>query len=653
MVYKLHPLKTGIIRSLLICIFAAGKVFAAPYTFAPDFNISPVVLNQGAVVHPLCHPERPEPCFTQWIQQARPLAVSQIKSLPQDMQRMEFFLPSLAHIQTLPAGVSMEGWKPYTPLFFRKKQSRAPHHDPKREEAGFYISPSRPGVLRVVRKNQDNTTTVTEGAGVLVSENDIKIEAGARAAEDLRKQLYNQGKRGEGASMDSPANANASKAKDPLRQSGQKSLPPGGPAAGKGASSNHRKDSPEGKALRPFGKTPKTAAEASSESGGAGSKTGASDHGRMQAAVRITNDTAAPVISTEPAPPSGCVEEDRPKKADDAVSCSECQNNPHLSKGLNSLSGQASTMLQKLLSAVQYGDESIGKWAAAGSEKRISKKIRICSPDKVFDKIIRNFNRTCKPLSFQQFFPKIYCESCKKGIPPELTAAMMTVESTGSCKANLNTERESSIGLFQINSKVHKCRPRPKNTSNKKCLLKPSNNLKYGLQILSDYYGRVNPPKNPTEKPAGACPSWSALSEQRQDSWRRAVSAYNGGVGWVDRAVQSVEGNISGGKGMGRDFTKGTADLEGSHEEEVLAGRARKSNASWEELRVYYFMEKLLPQNNPDGRMEEKTGRQLQNTVSNLAHVEAILGRNSPHAPPGVVSYWEKYIQKNRPQCSN
>ena len=88
--------------------------------------------------------------------------------------------------------------------------------------------------------------------------------------------------------------------------------------------------------------------------------------------------------------------------------------------------------------------------------------------------------------------------------------------------------------------------------------------------------------------------------------------------------------------------------LDGSVGDRRFAGRARKSTVSWEELRRYFLMEKLL-QGDKEGY---KTGRKNSATLSNLAHVEAVLGREAKGSPPGVVEYWSQYVKDNPKECS-
>ncbi len=259
---------------------------------------------------------------------------------------------------------------------------------------------------------------------------------------------------------------------------------------------------------------------------------------------------------------------------------------------------------------------------------------QICSPKTSLKLIIQNFNRTC-PGEFKDFFKKAYCESCKKGVPPEIMMAMMSIESAGNCPATASNEREESAGLFQVNSRVHQCRNLKGHAhemgtaSNLKCLKNPINNLNSAVKILvSDSYNKVNPQPLKT----GQCPSWQSLPEDEKDGWRRGVSAYNSGAMWVVRAIQAVRD---------RRTLEDTRYLVKSSDR----WKYKKDKASWEELREFYFVEKFSP-GNKRSRSGKTTGRQLKWTVSNLAHTEAVLGRSGEVSGLSMVNLWDQYTNK-------
>ena len=131
--------------------------------------------------------------------------------------------------------------------------------------------------------------------------------------------------------------------------------------------------------------------------------------------------------------------------------------------------------------------------------------------------------------------------------------------------------------------------------ANLQCFKDPINNLNKGIDILFNHYGEVN--ANSTSQ----CKSWLEMTLSERDAWRRGVSAYNGGPGWVTRAIESVRD---------RRTLVNTDYLTGTHKK--INSRYKNDTASWEQLRVYYFAEKLSPGNTTG------SGRRLDFTVSNL-----------------------------------
>ena len=138
----------------------------------------------------------------------------------------------------------------------------------------------------------------------------------------------------------------------------------------------------------------------------------------------ITQDTVAlPVkIQNSPSAISGCAETE-PKKEQDTEAqsfCEECDRD--IQRGLLAVQTVAGTIdkLKRLLRAVETGDESFGKWAKHGSVQRITERIsapekrgiKICAPETVLKNIVKNFNDSCEPAQFKEFFPTAYCQSC-------------------------------------------------------------------------------------------------------------------------------------------------------------------------------------------------------------------------------------------------
>ena len=275
---------------------------------------------------------------------------------------------------------------------------------------------------------------------------------------------------------------------------------------------------------------------------------------------------------------------------------------------------------------------------------------KICSPEVSLKAIIRNFNRTCPAPyknNFEGFFKTAYCESCKKGIPPEIMMAMMSIESAGKCRAETQSSYENSVGLFQVNAKFHSCRDRQGKTykrntaANRECFKDPINSMNSGIDILFKHYGQVNPSPPVTSQ----CRSWLKMDATERDGWRRGVSAYNGGPGWLTRAIESVRNPQT---------LQSTQYLSGTHKKVI--SKHKTDSMPWEELKLAYLAEKLI-QKVKKGTLKGATGRRLDLTISNLAHTEAVLGRNVKTSAPGMVEIWAQYknqfLKKNPKPCAN
>ena len=254
---------------------------------------------------------------------------------------------------------------------------------------------------------------------------------------------------------------------------------------------------------------------------------------------------------------------------------------------------------------------------------------QICSPGEKLSHIIKNFEKTCSPYKrpggFKDFFQDFSCKSCKQGIPIELMMAMMSIESSGRCNAH-NSEGENSIGLFQVNADSHQCTSRHsvKTIKNIQCLKDLGNNWNKATEILTLWYNITN--GSEIKKP---CKDWIKMNSDERDSFRRAVAGYNGGGGWVTHAIRT-----------GRNNAKGDTSSYGKS--------YRKDVASWEEIRAFYFIQNL--------RKTRKT-RLIDNNISNLAHTEAVLGREIKGSPIGMIEVWSQYkinfLKENPFQCKN
>ena len=269
---------------------------------------------------------------------------------------------------------------------------------------------------------------------------------------------------------------------------------------------------------------------------------------------------------------------------------------------------------------------------------------QICDPETSLNKIIKNFNDTCKGRIFEDYFKESYCYACEHRVPIEIMMAMVTLETAGECNLpGTSGNNETSIGLGQININCHNhpddpaykdkkgvlkqclgyeredCPPpsgscpavREKCYSRRKlrkCLDDyPHYNFISSIMILkndlksitssSTYESLLN------KTPSCEKKSWLKLSSKERDYWRRTVSAYNGGAKRVQKA--NAKANRKG------------------------------VDSNWENIRQIYFSKGLIN----------------RWTLSNVAHTEAILGREVATGHPSFVEIWHQYkedfLEKN------
>ena len=356
----------------------------------------------------------------------------------------------------------------------------------------------------------------------------------------------------------------------------------------------------------------------------------------------------------------GCVEvgENTETEAEHCVTCDTNEKEPVLSQ-LGSLQEGISAFLKK---ATALSQTKIKSKVTPGEVIKVSREdpTQVCSPEKIFKAVIDNFNRTCKTdqgkrVNFDDFFKTAYCDACKQGIPPELMFAMMSIESTGDCKAKLANSRETSKGLIQVNSQEWGCRDSQGNWYKEgrsgACLNDPYNNFRQGTHVLLDHYARVNPDKDLSQDfgfsspETSLCKDWTNMSNKEKDGWRRAVSAYNGGVKWLRRAIMSVRDERT---------LEGTGYLIGQNPKKY-----RHDSADWEQVRSYIFVEKVRQGVSQLGGCSETekeggSGRRLGCALSNVAHTEAVLGRNNSSFP-SMIDMWTQYkpyleLKKNYPK---
>ncbi len=377
---------------------------------------------------------------------------------------------------------------------------------------------------------------------------------------------------------------------------------------------------------------------------------------------------------------SGCFVIDREKTKTEAGFCFDC--NLALSNQGKNVVEQIIKVLGERLSIIDK--KSLDKQVVKLGEGGVN-TVKICSPEVSLKEIIKNFEKTCPSpyRDFKKFAQKTYCESCKRGVAPEIMLAMMSIESAGKCAAvgTLNEKsREQSVGLFQVDSSQHQCLDNKKRgDANLQCLKNPINNLNTSIDILIKHYSEVNVEPFKQNK----CKDWLKMNPTERDSWRRAVAAYNGGPGWISRvfyAAENIDKTLKNTDYLNFTHTFKTTrqcktvemcikkrsdsicDKIRKHYENtplrqiskncwgMIDFLKRKENNSsiwkmdWEELRAYYFLEKLSPGN------KRGTGRQTRWNESNLAHTEAVLGREAGNKSisRGMAELWREYITKNK-----
>ncbi len=269
---------------------------------------------------------------------------------------------------------------------------------------------------------------------------------------------------------------------------------------------------------------------------------------------------------------------------------------------------------------------------------------KICHPHISLQVIISNFNSSCPhpyKNNFNKFFKETYCQACQQGVPPELMMSMMAVESSGYCKASNQSLKEHSIGLFQIDSEQHVCPRKKSGMSNAQCFQNPVTNMQTSIKILKNTYKN----SNPQSIPGGQCKPWTKTTLSERNQWRRTVSSYNAGSLWLSRAIYSIRDERTIGSTKYLSFKhKDSKDL--NEYKKLLMNEYKNHEASWEELRVYYFVEKLSLGN------KTGSGREMKYTRSNVIHTEMVLGREVKGTPPGLVEVWGEYVRKNKPSCN-
>ena len=593
---------------------------SVPGGFVPDFSGQAFVIPQGAFVTPLCSNPGDISCVSQWSYQALPLSVQQNL----EPGHYQYFLPAFLPSQILSEDIkNSEDWKPYK--FSSYSSDRAfTRRRPKKRERGE-ASPRSSGKKEAPKEREE--------------------PAGTEEKSDLQETSPDQ--------MPSASQKFYVSTKDPSKiarldvksQTAVVGRVAFIPAESVETAVESKQDSKRA-----------GAGDTDSESGPKGGNQSSLAGTEESAPLYKTAQSTIALPSTTKEIQPGCFALNKTQSQTTAGFCFECRQGKEAS--VFSKLAEDKKLVEDLNKKLQKVDKKQASKVSSVVSNKAS-ELSICSPEVSLREIIENFEKTCPPPykgNFKKFAKETSCSACKKGIAPEVMLAMMSIESAGKCAVvgTINQKKnEKSVGLFQVDSTQHQCLGNAKSSSkNLQCLKDPINNLKSGIKILAGHYGDVNPQQclNYEERKKRAslkcelktpCKSWFKTDSKERDSLRKAVSAYNGGPGWIARALYSAK-NVD-------KTLKNTSYLIGKHKQLASFTQSLNWDLSWEVLRVYYFLERLSPGNNSD------SGRQMKWVESNLAHTEAVLGREvaNGQGSHGMVEIWANYIQKNRLQCSS
>ena len=768
------------ILTVLSLIWTPLNTKANPLILQPQFNQTPFHIPQGTNLIPLCaNPSSPY-CFQEWINQAIPMEIHSAGG-----QGMNFFLPTFIPLNQSPEShFADEGWKTYRTSISSRRRIKHPRSKstdkttpedqetsttdktPPEDQETSTTDKTPPEDQKIPlpgqteiqhKKGTDEFRLVTylpSGGGAVLKEGKVSY-INEEAIEEVRVEppvppAKTQPKRRDTRPTPTPPAKTQPKRRD--------TRPTPTPPA---------KTQPKRRDTRP---TPTPPAKTQPER--RDTRPTPTPPAKTQPKRRDTIPTPTPPAKTQPErrdtrptptpqkkPPAvtpkyqtkqetvalpattqpieiqeGCFAIDKQKYEDElkteAQFCPDCKKNSDEEPIILALTqkhgyGFVKGILSELTGVTKdVKDKLKGK---IGSDTTVQK---ICSPEESVEKIIENFKRTC-PGTFEDFFQKTYCESCKKGLAPEIMLGMMSIESAGECQAH-NKDGEDSVGLFQVNARVHRCRDQKgklhkvKTQKNIECFKNITNNINYSINVLLTHYGTVNCldtkgniydepiTKEDTKCPkycvkklispqsikkensecseycsrlnekkcapyhsyskqkkcdnyyfrnkkkkcfkkvgndSNECKSWLDMTLSERDRWRRGVSAYNGGDQWVIRAIHSA---------VDKNILKNTKHLEDIYwkkskerDKDPVAWAKqlkfyyslyKKKKVDWEKLRFYYFLEKFSPTKTGSGREKLKT-------FSNIAHTEAVLGREVEGTPPGMVEIWSQYIKENKPNC--
>lgn len=238
------------------------------------------------------------------------------------------------------------------------------------------------------------------------------------------------------------------------------------------------------------------------------------------------------------------------------------------------------------------------------------------------DKIIENFQSTCQPVSFETFATYLKDEAKKHSIPADLLLGVMTQESSGKCSAiHHEANGTKSLGLFQLNTSTTKkrfCKDSTESHVDINCLENPFTNLDEAIKVLKSKYKIVNDTL-PQSKA-----NFEEMNGNQKDLWRKALSAYNGGEGYVLQAYSDIQ-----------KFNNKFKTEFNPHNWEIR--KAFMLRSVIEEKGGYLYGE--------DENPKYKYKRNSKNTLRNLSYVEAITSVSQPEGYSQSMK-WKEYLEE-------
>ena len=461
---------------VLLLVFFSSEMTANPAVFTPDFSRTPILIPSGTTLLPLCNNPMDPLCMSQWSQQAVPLAV-----FPEGIgfnPQFQYFMP--AFIADKIIGKNPKGdkdWEVWAPSFsssFRRKEkykrsvkTEADANKKKDQTIPsrvFYRNKSKPNEVRIVDTDEQGNRTIRARRGHF-SEKDInqsqiitKNPEGDKdweiwtpsfqSVKPVSDKVQPAGsEQGDSTKASTDVQSSSISEKNNTKTEIKVQHPNEDSSTSKGKSiktENVATSVPNRVFYRKKSNPDEIRVVSTNEQGHQTIQTGrvefvsANDIQKAETGDYKTNEDTYTLPATIKEVQPGCFIIDKSKETE-AGFCFECKReNGEEDSVLSSLLGDKNFIasLMNYLKKVRYNTNRKVSSQTVVSGDSIQK---ICSPEVSLKAIIHNFNKTCpQPYknNFKAFFKTAYCESCKKGIPPEIMMAMMSIESAGRCPAD-------------------------------------------------------------------------------------------------------------------------------------------------------------------------------------------------------------------------